>query len=357
MHTRLSEKFGFDVSTISNAYAGYYKDQSSLFACASGGAASALSEKIIEEDGVVIGVCYTDDFKSAVFAYAETKEELIKLRSSKYIYAEKKIYNGKKWVSVFEEVERLLNSGKKVLFIGLGCEVGALIKILEKHNVNRTLLYTIDLICHGPTFPEIQKQYVERLEKKFDSKVNSFSVRYKKRGWEPPYIHAEFDNGKVFEELFYHSDFGFAFKKYSRLSCYQCQFKGDMHYSDLTVGDFWGCKKGMDSYNPMGVSIIFCKTDKGQQMMNMLKLHDNFSVFPADVMFALQNNTNYYRRRIQNKEQYQQFEKDLKSHGLHYAVVNNKGYKQYKKGLFKDRVKRLLPENIIKILKQIKSSF
>lgn len=342
-----------DISNI-NAYSGYYNNKKKLFSCASGGAATAISENFIDNGGIVFGVRYTEDFKGAFFAKAQTKEELIQLKSSKYIYADKKIYDGEKLTSIFSEVEKILNTNKKVLFIGLGCDVGAIVKYLDNHEVDRKNFYTIDLICHGPTYPEIQKDYVEALENRFDSKLRSFSVRYKKKGWIPPFIHAEFENGKIFEEKFYESDFGYAFVNYSKKSCYNCRFKGNNHLADITIGDFWGCEKHHEGYNSMGVSILFSRSAKGNEIIKLLKSISSFDIRPADKEFAIKNNENYYRPRKMKQEIYDKFDKDFHANGLHYAVINSPGYRKYKNQKYKNMIKKFLPKKLVIVLKRIK---
>ena len=49
------------------AYGGYIKDDKELLSCTSGGIATALSIKFIEDGGYVAGVKYTLDFKSAEY--------------------------------------------------------------------------------------------------------------------------------------------------------------------------------------------------------------------------------------------------------------------------------------------------
>lgn len=344
----------FDFSSI-QAYAGYFKDSGKLLSCASGGAATAISEWFIKNGGIVFGACYTDDFKGACFGCARTIDELDKFRSSKYINTEKKILDNGKWVSVFSAVENALKDGQRILFTGLGCDVGALLKTLDSHGTDRENLYTIDLICHGPTYAEVQKQYVEQLESRFNSKITSFSVRYKKKGWEPPYVHAEFSNGQLFEELFYESEFGFAFKKYSRIACQNCQFKGEAHAADITVGDYWGCTKEMECCNHDGVSVLLVKTDKGKQIIEALKAFSDFRLYPANAEHAVRSNTNYYLRRKYDMQTHKQFDENFKKNGLHYAVVNSNYYGRYKKLMRNERIKRMTPANAVRILKKIKS--
>ena len=335
-----------------HTYSGYFTNNVKLLQSASGGCGTALSEAIIENNGVVFGVRYTDDFKAAVYDYAEKKEELEKFKSSKYIFSSKKVIADGEEISVFALVEKKLKSGKIVLFFGLGCDVAAMQGYLQKNNTDISKLYTVDLICHGPTYPRVQESYIEFLENKHKSKVTSFSVRYKKKGWEPPFVHAEFSNGKIFEEEFYRSYFGYAFVTYSRSSCYNCQFKGERHYADLTIGDYWGCTKNNSAYNPLGVSIIFSRSSKGDFLIELLKKNKEFSVVPADTDFAITHNSNYYKARKVNKELYDQFKKDFELHGLKYACTNSKGYKAYRWKQFKSKVKRHIPLAILKLIKK-----
>lgn len=346
-------RFGFDTLNLT-VYSGYYTDDLAVSSSASGGAGTALSECIVNSGGSVFGVVYTHDFKSACFACAESIKELDQFKTSKYIATEKRIQVNGEWVSVFEEVGRKLSGGKTVLFIGLGCDVGALLKYLKNHDVNIDNLYTVDLICHGPTCREVQKQYIEALEKRYKSKVVEFSVRYKAQGWTPPFIRAKFENGKIFMERFYESDFGFAFKAFSQASCYQCQFKGENHQADLTIGDYWGCTKEMDSYNPLGVSVIFCRSEKGKQLVQMISDQDRFDLRVADMNIALSHNRMFYSRREKNVKQYEQFKTDFEEKGLHYAVKHNSDYKAFRLQILKRKIRKFIPRSAIQMIRKAK---
>jgi len=331
---------------------GYYKDTELVKRSASGGAASALSEWMISLDGAVFGVMYSRDFKSAHYGCAETPEELAKFRSTKYISAEKKLQTGNDWVSVYAAVAEKLRREQYVLFTGLGCDVAALQKYLQSQNVAADRLYTVDLICHGPTYPEVQKQYVERLEQKFGAQVKSFSVRYKKLGWKPPFVRAEFENGKVFEERFYESDFGYAFQNYSRESCYQCKFKGCNHCADLTLGDYWGCVKGMPEFNPEGVSLFLYRTDKGRELVHALEQAESFVMMPADIHLALEHNPMFYKSRQKDPKRRDAFGRDMEAGGLHYAVTRSSGYSAYRKRKWKRMIRERIPAGLLRILKK-----
>ena len=238
-------------------YAGFVSETDELQKSASGGIASAISQKIINEGGVVYGVAYNADFTRAEYSKAETPAELEAFRSSKYIQAEKG--------TIFSDVKDTLEAGKGVLFIGLPCGVAGLKSYLRKKYENLT---TAELICHGPTSPKVAEEFIHTLERKYRSRVVSFNVRYKKDGkWTPPYLRAEFENGKVFLEPFYATDYGRAFGIFSRPSCYECTYKGDRRVADITLGDYWGCIESDNFWNASGVSVIFVHTEKGIKLL------------------------------------------------------------------------------------------
>lgn len=68
-----------------------------------------------------------------------------------------------------------LESGLTVLFTGLGCDVAALKSFLKARNTDTSKLFTIDLICYGPTLQEVHRQYIETLEQKYKSRIINFT--------------------------------------------------------------------------------------------------------------------------------------------------------------------------------------
>ena len=248
---------------------------------------------------------------------------------------------------MYKVVAEKLQSGVSVLFTGLGCDVAGLYSFLKVKNIDTSNLFTVDLICFGPTSSEVAKQYTDSLEKKFNSKIIDFSVRYKKHGWTPHYIFAKFENGKIFTTNFYASDYGYAFSIYARPSCYSCKFKGKNHQADLTVGDFWGITPEMDSYNPDGVSIFIVRTERGEKLISKINRND-FKIQTADVNFAISHNRMYYECR-KKPQKWEIFDKNLKSKGLHYAVKKDKGILKYIR-LF---VVRMMPRSVKNVIKRI----
>lgn len=305
------------------AYSGYIYDTEKLRNSASGGAATILSEVMIAEGGMVFGVKYSKDFKTAEYELASTSEELKKFRGSKYIFPEKNVLYKNEVKCVYHVVGDLLKERKRILFIGLGCDVGALLKYLEQQGIQMETLTTVDLICHGPTLPEAQKYFIEEIEQRYKSKIISFSVKYKKKGWVPPYLRAEFENGKCYIKAFYDSDLGFAMDHYSRSSCANCQFKGNNHKADITIGDYWGIDERHSGYNALGVSVLLTKSAKGINYIEKCN-QMGFHVESADVFHVLSNNRMFFESRKADVD-HASFKKCLFQYGLHKTVLRERG--------------------------------
>lgn len=240
-------------------YGGHAKDESDIRKSSSGGLSTAIGLWFLKNGGVVYGVRYSEDFHSARYSRATTIEELELFRTSKYFQARKG--------DVFKQVKLDLNESKKVLFVGLSCEIAALLNYLGRSYDN---LFTVALICHGVTSPEVHNQFCKNLEKDAGSAITSFSVRHKKDGWKPYYIKADFTNGNEYLKTFVSTDYEIAFKYLKRPSCSNCQFKllnkkfGIM--ADMIIGDFHGQKSSDPFYNKWGASQFYTCTMKGEEL-------------------------------------------------------------------------------------------
>lgn len=340
----------FDCSGL-KAYSGYYRDTQKLLQSASGGAASVLAQAVIRNGGAVFGASYSADFRTAEYSYIERPEDLGRLKGSKYIPTLKRVLVNGEYVPLWPLAAEKLKEGKEILFTGLGCDVAALKSYLKANHVDSSRLYTVDLICYGPAIPEVHRQYVETLEKKYHSRLKSFTVRHKAKGWTPPYIKAEFEDGRKFLTPFYDSDYGMAFGTYTREQCCKCRFKGANHQADITVGDYWGLTPDMKGWNDNGVSIFLVRTEKGEQLISRID-QQKFSLRPEDVNFAVENNSMYYASRTK-PEDYGKFCDDLVSKGLHRAVMNHIGRMNYFKMKVKNYIKKYIPAPAKRLIKAI----
>lgn len=291
------------------AFCGYINDEKLLKKCASGGFATAMYQTVLGNGGVVYGVAYTKNFKSAEFCRVTNESELSNLRSSKYVKATLT-------KEILDNIVKDLNSGITVLFIGLPCDVGAVRNYITKKQIKDTDLYLVELICHGPTITPVLEQYIDNLEKKFKSKVKAFNVRYKNPYWLPMNVFAEFENGKKYVKPFYQTEYGIAFSNLSRESCYNCKYKNNNHKGDLSIGDYWGIKECDKGYNKFGTSVAICQTFKGESFLTSL---NNILLYDADLDRVLAGNPRYLEAKQKLYESIQ-FQKIFESHGIKRAT-------------------------------------
>lgn len=314
------------------AYAGYSTDENIINFCSSGGFATALSLKYIEDGGIVCGVRYSDDYKSCEYSIAKTEKEVIKFSTSKYFQSEKN--------KIHREIEKFLQEGKKVLFFGCPCDVGGLHYYLNKEYEN---LLTVDLICTGVTSNSVYNSYKDFEEKKVKAKINFLNARSKKNGWFVPCLEEKFDNGKEKIKTLFGTYFGYSFLTVKRICCYDCQYKEQKTFADIRIGDFWGIKQKDDFWNKKGVSAILVKTTKG---LTAIENINNFNIFETTFDRIVLNNDGLYnnttQKQLQKREQYL---KIYKEKGIVKAVKKTESYKV--------KLKRIIPKKLTKFAKKI----
>lgn len=241
-------------------YAGYQLDKESLIKSSSGGAANTLARAFIEDGGCVIGTAYNCDCKSVSFVLVDDEVDLDKIRESKYVETRR--------TELFGIIEYALKTYKKVLFIGLPCDVAS-VKSLAG---NLPMLYTCKLCCRGTTSERILEEYVAGLENENLSKVKQISLRYKEKDKPrfPTKLRVVFENGTNYIYDFVKTDYGKAFQIFSRPSCSSCKAKQIEGLADMTLGDFQGANPKEEYYNNDGLSLILVHNEKGEELRNMM---------------------------------------------------------------------------------------
>jgi len=274
---------------------------------ASGGVVTAISREFVRGGGVVYGVAYQEDCRLVSFVRAETVDELEAFRGSKYVQARKE--------GLYRAVWDDLKAGRKVLFVGLPCEVSAIYHAVAKQDG----LFTISLICHGPTSQKVHRDYCDGLPLS-GSEMTTFSVRYKKTGWKPYYIHADYADGSIFEEKWNTSDYGIAFQYLKRPSCLTCRYKTKNAefglQSDMTVGDYHALKKTARQYNQWGVSQVSVQTEKGRYLASLIDSDSPGAVIPNSLVMI---SNRALHQAIPQRGNRKRFVKDYLGKGLHQA--------------------------------------
>lgn len=284
------------------------KNDEDLKKSASGGLVTEISRRFVRSGGVVYGVEYSEDCLSVRFGRATSENEIERFRGSKYVQATK---NG-----VFHNVKTDLTRGLKVLFIGLPCEISAIYHAVgDKEN-----LYTLSLICHGPTSQRVHQDYCKSIMTNPNDSIKSISVRYKLTGWKPYYIHCEFERGRVSNEQFNQSDYNTAFLYMKRPSCRTCHYKADEKdfglLADLIAGDFHGVKTESPQYNKWGVSQGSVLSEKGEYLVSLLSKDYELPEIPYETIRT--TNRGMYVA-IPQRGNYKKFVDDYNTKSLHEA--------------------------------------
>lgn len=270
-----------NMSIVRRFFCGYQINTELLLKSASGGAFACFSEALYDQGFLIYGVEYSSDYKKAIYSYANNKQDIERFKTSKYVLGEKG--------NVFKEIANQLAKGAKVFFTGLPCEIAALKMYLSDKDDKK--LITCDLICHGPTSTKILREYGNYLETKFKSSIVDINMRFKKRGWTPPFFAVRFKNKKKYIKRLDETPIGFGVKNICRLSCSNCKYKGNNRYSDLTIGDYWGINFNDNMYNKNGVSVIVTNTKTGFELLTSI---NNFKYKEIDECEALRKNRAYY---------------------------------------------------------------
>ena len=247
-----------------DAYAGYSKDDDVLLNSTSGGVAYEMAYQFIKSGGVVFGVAFTENYRSAKYECISELESVCRLRKSKYIETDRS--------ELFCRLPNELKKGR-VLVIGLPCDIAA-IKSLCGDNGN---LYTCKLICKSVTSEKVLNQYMDDEEKLCGKKITKFDFRHKEKGesFFPAKVKIDFADGESVVYDYTATDFYKAFFILTRKDCTECLYKGTTNLADVTIGDFQGISPTVSYYNKSGVSLICTHSEKGRELISSLQ---NFEI-------------------------------------------------------------------------------
>lgn len=248
-------------------YQGWAENKEVRIGGSSGAAASALMLAFVESGGYISSCTFKNG--QFIFDVTNNKDDLSKFKGSKYVKSNP--------YGVYKKVKELLKQGKKVLFIGLPCQVAAVKLFVDDKLLDN--LYTVDLICHGTPSPQLLqiflKQYSYELKDLKDIKFrvkSKFQVRegYKgiiTTGVTDSYL-ISFLNGLCYTE-----------------NCYTCNYAQFNRVSDITLGDSWGSDLPVEEQKK-GISLMLCQTQKGIELIE----HCGMKLLDVDIKNAVQYN-------------------------------------------------------------------
>ena len=232
-------------------YAAWSMEPNDVSLSSSGGLATTLARKIINEGGVVFGAASMDGKARCVSV--ERMDGLESLRGSKYVYSDP--------TGAYRSVKKLLADGRKVLFISTPCQVAALRSIMG--DVHDEALICVDLICHGTPPIALLR---EHLDSRVGGRWDSFSFR----GANDFHMCAYRDGELVYDKPCFEDGYFSAFEAgvIHRDACFECPYARNQRAGDITLGDFWGLDKASLGAEPPGkVSVVLCNTQAGIEVL------------------------------------------------------------------------------------------
>lgn len=295
----LSDEISNNNSNNPRVFAAWSKDDLTRLSSSSGGAFSELAKIIIDNDGVVYGAAWDSDF-SVKHIGIYSFDSINLLRGSKYIPSNLD--------SVYKEIQRITNEGRKVLFSGTPCQVAAV-----KTFVASNRLFTVDLICHGVPSLRVFKAYLEYIRN--NRIIKDINFRDKETGWSNFSISVNFEDGSKYIEKFNNDDFcwGFNNNYYLNSICYNCPFAKLPRQGDITVGDFWNVAENLK--NEKGVSVVLVNNEKGERI---IKLTENLCLEKVELSAAVRGNPRIINGEFNKPKVREMLLKDINSNGFEY---------------------------------------
>lgn len=265
-------------------YSCWSKDKKVVKNSSSGGIFSELAKEYLDNNGVVFGAKWEN---GEIIHCGITKlEELKELQKSKYLQS--KINN------CYLDIKKYLNEGKKVLFVGTPCEIGALNTIVNHEN-----LVTVDLICHGiPSYTAYEKYIGENYN--LNIKDVTVDFRNKDTGWENYNLTFKNKNQIIIQNN-HRKDIwfrGFLTNVYLNKPCYNCEFRTLPRFADITLGDFWGVP--IEIKNSEGTSVVTINSKKGKKLFEKIK--NNLEVKDVQLEIALKGNPCLYNYKMSDNK-------------------------------------------------------
>lgn len=303
-------------------YIGRNLDKDVVACSSSGGIVSLVAELFLNKSGVVYGATFDKELLNVHHIRVSSIEELKLIRKSKYVWSDFK--------TCLPSLEKDLEDGRQVLFIGTPCQSNSIINRFK----NYKNLVVLDFFCHGTLQPKYFTGYLNSLNDaihsvdfRTDSINNHNFVLSIKNEHGVDVVNNEY--GKDILTSIFISSAGL------RKACLSCKFCNKLHCSSITVGDVefqeLANKYGYDKYH---LSFIAVNNESGKNIYSEIKEKMTYAElnFDDDKFIKF-----YYRERENSKtpwgyhsELQRSFDSDFEEYGLLKAYFNSKHYENKK---------------------------
>lgn len=275
----------------------WVKNKDLLMNSSSGGIFTVLANYVLDKRGVVVGAFLNQDNMALSHIIVENKDELFKLRGSKYFQSNS--------YDIYDRVIEYIKNDKWVLYSGTACQVKALLSLCK--GIDLSKLITVDVLCHGVASRKVVLKYLNAKKSQFKKEIKELRFRTKDVPW--------YNGGGTSICLTFKDDtktiinrkidtffMGFNCDLFLRDSCYKCKFIGVDRFSDFTLADFWGIKEeivGKQQYS-LGVGLVLANSEKGIKIWTSDSIQRTIVCNEVDAKDAVPNNSALHSNRVKH---------------------------------------------------------
>ena len=252
----------------------------------SGGAFSIIAEYILNKNGYICGCTFDLYELKAKHIIINSKEELYKLRRSKYLQSD--IGN------IYQEVKKILDNDNYLLFSGTPCQVAGLKSFLRK---TYEKLLTVDILCHGVPSQKVYIKYLNELKNADDEKFLEVNFKDKSISWMSNWAKITTKTNKnTYSKLQTEDNYMQLFLSNISLrqNCTDCKYCTTQREGDFTIADFWGIDNYDKNLNDgKGTSLVLVNNKKAQSVYSEIQNKFNQSE-KVPLKYAILGNRNLY---------------------------------------------------------------
>lgn len=291
----------------------------------SGGVFYPLAEFILSKNGVIYGAAWVDGLR-VVHIRIDNIKDLHMIMKSKYVQSDISM--------IYDKIENDLKQGRNILFSGTPCQVAAVKQLFK--NYGDKICY-VDVVCHGVPSPKIFEEYIQFLKHRY-KKINAYCFR-KKIPHLGSYVNVIYSENRGYIRNWRELSYAYLFMMgyISRESCYKCKYACKNRIGDITLGDYWGVNEFHPTFNnDSGASLVLINSQRGEVLFNCIK--KSLKIEKSSYENASKYNEQIVRPAKRPCER-NYILKEWKNNGYNYLYCF---YKRCVKGLWKDKLKRIL---------------
>ncbi|RMF05871.1 MAG: 4Fe-4S dicluster domain-containing protein [Chloroflexi bacterium] len=270
---------------VRQAYVGYTKRPDIHHAAASGGVVTQLLIALVNTgivDAAVVVGHNPDDPSLPMPAVARTEQEIIDAAQSKYVP-----------VANLRVLRELRKTKEKFAFIGVPCQIHGLRKLEDLNKqLGRRAYLTLGLVCHGV----MEKESVLDVLDLNGISIDSVRQVHQRDGHFPTQMRAHMKDKSIqnlhkfeFKDGMYNT----LFRLYRTERCHLCpDYSAEM--SDIIFADVWLRQPNGDYLYPRGVTLVACRTERGEQAVKTLVESGEVELEPVDFSLVTRAFKNKY---------------------------------------------------------------